>query len=87
MTSRPQAFRIFTYSWFMARRVAAVIFFGIGIYLAAVGVTIGATILSSLLEGPWLGLEPEILIPIGICLIAALLLWMGMRLWRQEGHG
>jgi hypothetical protein len=71
----------------MARRVGAIIFFIIGAYLAAMGISIGGAILSSLLEGPWLGLEPEILIPIGICVVAALLLWMGMKLWRQEGHG
>lgn len=51
--------------------------------MAAVGITLGATIIRSLFQ-PWLGLEPEILIPIAICLIAALLLWMGMKLWRQE---
>ena len=58
-------------------------FFVIGAYLAAMGVTLGVTMLRSLLEGPWLGLEPEILIPIGACLVAAFLLWMGMKLWRQ----
>ena len=71
------------YSCFVARRVGAIIFLAIGTYVAAIGITIGAQILSTLLEGPWLGLEPEILIPVGICLVAALLLWMGLKLWRQ----
>jgi hypothetical protein len=75
-----------TYSYFMARRAAAIILLAIGAYVAVMGITIGATIFSSLLEGPWLGLEPEILIPIGVCLVAAVLLWMGMKLWRQEGN-
>jgi hypothetical protein len=57
-----------------------------GAYLAAIGVGIGATMLSILLDGPWLGLEPEILIPIGLWLVAALLLWVGMKLWRQGAH-
>ena len=67
----------------MAKRVAAVLLLILGTYMAVVGISIGASILSSLLEGPWLGLEPELLIPLGICLVAALLLWMGMKLWRQ----
>ncbi len=67
----------------MAKRVGAVLFFILGAYLAAVGITIGASIVGSLLDGPWLGLEPELLIAVGICLIAALLLWMGTKLWRQ----
>jgi hypothetical protein len=76
-----------TYPKFMLRRAGAIIFLLIGAYLAAVGITISASILSSLLEGPWLGLEPEILIGVGVCLIGALLLWMGMKLWRHEEHG
>jgi len=67
----------------MAKRIGAVLFLILGAYMAAVGISIGASMLSSLLEGPWLGLEPELLIPMGICLVAALLLWMGMKLWRQ----
>ena len=77
----------FTYTHFMARRIAAIFFLAIGVYVAVVGINIGAMILRSLLGGPWLGLEPEILIPIGVCLIAILLLWMGMKLWRQDEHG
>jgi hypothetical protein len=75
-----------TYAYFMARRVGAVSCFVMGAYLAAMGIGIGATMLSILLEGPWLGLEPEILIPIGLWLVAALLLWVGMKLWRQVAH-
>ena len=71
----------------MARRIGAVVFFVVGAYVGAVGITIGASILGSLLEGPWLGWEPEILIPLGVCLVAALLLWMGMKLLRPEEHG
>jgi hypothetical protein len=71
----------------MARRVAAIILFVVGAYLAAVGITVGATILRPLLEGPWLGLEPEILIPTGICLVAVVFIWMAMKLWRQQEHG
>ena len=38
-------------------------------------------------EGGWLGPEPEMLIPIAALLIAALLCWVGARLWgRREPH-
>lgn len=66
----------------MVRRAGAILFLVLGAYLAAVGITLGATIISSLFQ-PWLGLEPEILIPIAICLVAAFLLWIGMKLWKQ----
>ncbi|CAN5590166.1 hypothetical protein BH24ACT26_BH24ACT26_15350 [soil metagenome] len=68
-------------------RVGAIIFFVVGAYVAYVGVAIGASILRLLLEGPWLGFEPELLIAIGVCLVAALLMWMGRRLWRQGEPG
>jgi hypothetical protein len=70
----------------MARRIGALFFIAIGAYLAAMGITIGAAIFRTLFEGPWLGLEPEILIPIGLCLVAGFLLWMGMKLWSQGTH-
>jgi hypothetical protein len=73
-----------TYSGFMARRLGAIVFLVMGAYVGSIGITIGASILRSLFAGPWLGWEPEILIAIGICLVAALLLWVGIKLWRQD---
>jgi ABC-type branched-subunit amino acid transport system permease subunit len=70
----------------MARRVGAIVFLAVGAYVAAMGIGIGARILGTLLDGPWLGLEPEILIPIGLLLVAVLLVWMGVRLWGPERH-
>ena len=70
----------------LARRLGAVVFIVAGAYIAAMGITVGTSIVTTLFEGPWLGLEPEILIPVGMGLVAALLMWMGLRLWKQQEH-
>jgi hypothetical protein len=70
----------------MLRRIAAVLFLVVGAYVATVALTIGVSVVNSLFRGGWLGLEPELLIPVGIGAVSALLLRLGVVLWRQEEH-
>jgi hypothetical protein len=71
----------------VATRLAGITFLVVGATMATIGIMIGASMLRHLLDGPWLGPEPELLIPIAFWLVAGLLLWMGMKLWRQDEHG
>lgn len=52
-------------------------------YFAYVAVGLAIVIFRSLFTGPWLGLEPEVLIPLAPLAVAAVLTWLGLRLWRR----
>jgi hypothetical protein len=63
----------------------------LGAFFAYMGIGTAITMARLFFEGPgggvWLGPEPEMLIPIAALLIAALLCWLGVWLWRQGQHG
>ncbi len=52
-------------------------------YLAYMGIGIAVTMTELFIDagGGWLGPEPEMLIPIAALLVAALMCWLGARLW------
>jgi hypothetical protein len=65
-------------------RWAAVMIWILAGYFAYVGAALAFVMLRSLFSGPWLGLEPEIMIPLAIFAIAAGLVWLGRVVWRRE---
>ena len=63
------------------RRIVAALLVVLAAYLLAAAVTIGTRMISMFLKGGgFLGLEPELLIPLGIGLVAVGLLVMARRL-------
>jgi hypothetical protein len=72
----------------MVRRIVAAVLIVLGASLAYWGIWIAIIKARFFFEhgGVWLGPEPEWLIPMAALLIAALLWWLGVRLWRQQEH-
>jgi hypothetical protein len=66
----------------MGRWVAVVIWIVAG-YFAYAAVGIAIVIFRSLFRGPWLGLEPEVMIPLVPLGIAGVLIWLGRRVWAR----
>ena len=62
------------------RRVVASLLMVLAAYLLTMAVLIGARIIRSLFRGGFLGLEPELLIPVGIAAVAAGLIMLARRL-------
>ena len=64
----------------LARRAVAALLLVLAAYLLAMAVSIATTMVSMLLEGGFLGLEPELLIPLGMGVVAVSLLIMARQL-------
>ena len=62
------------------RRVVATLLIVLAAYLLTMAVVIATRMIRSLFEGGFLGLEPELLIPVGIGAIAAVLIILARRL-------
>ena len=71
----------------MVRWAVGAVSIGLGALLAYWGLRFAITMarLSFRSGGGWLGPEPEMLIPVAFLLVAALLGWLGVHLWRQMG--
>ena len=67
-------------------RWAAVALWSLAAYFAYIGVAVGISLIRSLFSGPWLGLEPEIMIPFGSLAIAAGLAWLGRLSWSRKAE-
>ena len=57
-------------------------------YLAYMGIGIAVTMTEIFIGGGggWLGPEPEMLMPIAALFVAALMCWLGARLWGRRKH-
>jgi hypothetical protein len=66
----------------MVRRVAAITLLLMGAYVGYIAIAVGQAMVRGLFEGGWLGPEPELLIAVALGAVAAILLRMGIRLWR-----
>ena len=64
-------------------RWAAVQIWILAAYFAYVAVSIAIAIFRSLFTGPWLGLEPEIMIPLLPLAVAGGLVWLGRIVWAR----
>ena len=62
------------------RRVVATLLIVLAAYLLTMAVVIATRMIRSLFEGGFLGLEPELLIPVGIGAIAAVFIILARRL-------
>jgi hypothetical protein len=67
----------------MLQRIAALSLFVGAAYVAWATLSVGAAMARSLFEDGWLGPEPELLYLVAGALLVALLLWLGLRLWRR----
>ena len=78
----------------MFRRIVGAVLIMLGAFLAYMGIWIALILAGFSVEGEsavegesgWLGPEPEMLIPIAALFVAALLCWVGARLWGREHH-
>lgn len=71
----------------MVSRIVGAVLIVLATCLAYVGIGIAVPMIG-FLEGEedWLGPEPEMLIPIAALYVAALLCWLGARLWRRKSE-
>ena len=60
----------------------AICLWALAAYFAYIGIAIAIYMVDSLLSGPWLGPEPELLIPIALLLFSGVLAWLGWRAWK-----
>ena len=67
----------------MVRWAVGAVSIGLGALLAYWGLRL--TVSMARLSGGWMGPEPQMLIPVAFLLVAALLCWLGVHLWRQMG--
>jgi hypothetical protein len=73
----------------MVSRIVGAVLIMLATYLAYMGIEIAVTMTGLFFDGGggWLGPEPEMLIPIAALLVAALMCWLGARLWgRRQLH-
>jgi hypothetical protein len=69
----------------MGPRIAAVSLFLLAAYVARVALGLGIAMAQLLFGDGWLGPEPEVLYLVAAGLLVGLLVWLGVRLWRQGG--
>jgi hypothetical protein len=78
----------------MLKRIVGAVLIMLATYLAYMGIWIALVMAGFSVEGEsavegesgWLGPEPEMLIPIAALFVAALLCWLGARLWGRREH-
>lgn len=70
----------------MVKRIVGAVLIMLGTFFAYMGIWTAAILTGFFFNsgGDWLGPEPELLIPIAALLVAALLCWLGARLWKQR---
>ncbi len=72
----------------MVKRIVGAVLIMLGTFFAYMGIWIAVVMTGFFFEGGggWLGPEPEMLIPIAALLVAALMCWLGARLWGRREH-